>query len=388
MVLKIGSSELKDKTLDVFPGKIYSLKSGKETTFKQMIEGMAPARIVYVGETHDSLPMHRVQAKIIKALVDRGHDIAVGIEMFTPDSQEHLNKWSLGILSQEEFIQQVNWYINWNFNFGFYAEIFEVARSYGLPIYALNAPRKIISKIRMQGWKELSRKEKDLVPEPDLVHQEHRQLIRAIFEAMEMPYEMKGAGLDAVFEGLYRAQSAWDEVMAFNLLESLKKRKGKIVTLAGSGHFLYNLGINRRAFEQSQIPFQTVICVEVPQDEESVTVSRSLSDYIVGLKAEDKPAFPSIGLKFKAFSGLDSPVIERDPIDGVALDAGFKKGDVVLAVDGKKYPDINALRTYLAQFSWGDEVKFSLLRNAQEKEVVLHFNPPKKKKENETSDTK
>jgi uncharacterized iron-regulated protein len=305
------------------------------------------------------------------------------MEMFTPDSQKNLNKWSLGILSEEEFIQQARWYINWNFNFGFYKEIFEVARTHTIPIYALNAPRKIISKIRMQGWEALSQEEKMLVPEPDLSHEEHRELIHSIFEAMEMPPQMKGAGLEAVFGGLYRAQSAWDEVMAFNLLESLKRNQGKIVALAGSGHLLYNLGINRRAYEKSQIPYKTVICVEIPEEKESMVVSRSLSDYIIGLKAEDKPAFPSLGLKFKTFSGLDNLVIERSPIDGVALDKGFEKGDIVLAVDGKKYSDINALRTYLAQFSWEDEVTFSLLRNVQEIEIVLLFTLPEKKDEAE-----
>lgn len=383
LVLKIGPPELKDMTTEVFPGKIYSLKSGNEITFDQMIEEMAPTRIVYVGESHNSLPMHMIQAKIIQALVEQGHDVAVGMEMFTPDSQEPLNKWSLGILSQKEFIQQAEWYINWNFNFGFYAEIFDAAKFYGLPIYGLNAPRKIISKIRMQGWKALSQEEKSLVPEPDLAHQEHRQLIRTIFESMEMPHQMKGEGLDVVFEGLYRAQSAWDEVMAFNLLESLKKGKEKIVALAGSGHLLYNLGINRRTFAKSQLPFQTVVCVEVPEDKGSVDVSRSFSDYVVGLKEEDRPAFPSIGLKFKKFSDLDNPVIERDPLDGVALDSGFEKGDVVLAVDGEKYTDINVLRTYLARFSWGDEVKFSLLRSAQEKEIVLLFEQPEEGKKDE-----
>jgi S1-C subfamily serine protease len=66
------------------------------------------------------------------------------------------------------------------------------------------------------------------------------------------------------------------------------------------------------------------------------------------------------------------------PIIGVATSANFKKGDVLLSVDGKNFSDINELRIYLARFNWNDEVKFSLLRDAQEVEVLLKFQPPEK----------
>jgi S1-C subfamily serine protease len=55
----------------------------------------------------------------------------------------------------------------------------------------------------------------------------------------------------------------------------------------------------------------------------------------------------------------------------VAAGANFKKGDVLLSVDGKNFSDINELRIYLARFNWNDEVKFYLLRDAQEIEVLL-----------------
>jgi S1-C subfamily serine protease len=83
-------------------------------------------------------------------------------------------------------------------------------------------------------------------------------------------------------------------------------------------------------------------------------------------------------LRFKKFDRLDNLVIESKPIDGVSKNANFEKGDVVLSVDGKGYSDINELRVYLAGFSWDDEVKFCLLRNAQQLEVLLKFQPPEK----------
>jgi len=381
LLLKIGDKRLRDKTMDVSAGKIYSARAGSHIPFQKMIKEIKESEFIYVGETHNSLPMHDIQSRIIQALYEQDRNLSIGLEMFPVSFQEALNKWSMAILSQDEFIQESRWYVNWNFNFSFYEKIFNLAKNNKIPLYALNAPRAIIRKIRMKGWDKLSEDEKRIVPNPDVSHEEHRALIRTIFEAAELPHQMKGAGLDMVFEGLYRAQSAWDEVMAFNALQARERAGRKMVVLVGSGHLLYNLGINRRAYEKSRLPFKTVICVEVPEEKKSIKVARSLADYVWGISEEKMPAFPSIGLKFKKFDRLDNLVIESKPIDGVSKNANFEKGDVVLAVDGNSFFDINELRIYLAKFYWNDEVKFLLLRDAQQIEVLLKFKPPEKKEQ-------
>ncbi|UCE39801.1 MAG: ChaN family lipoprotein [Candidatus Aminicenantes bacterium] len=371
--LQIGDETLRTKTMAVSAGKIYAANTGESISFSEMIEEMAQSRLVYVGETHNSLPMHQIQAKIIQGLYEQDRDITVGLEMYPITQQEPLNKWSLGILSEEEFIREGQWYVNWNFHFGFYRDVFAVVKKNAVPLYALNVPRNVITKVRMRGWKALSEEEKEMVPELDLTHQDHRTLIRTVFESSDLPPQMKGKGLEMAFEGLYRAQTAWDETMAHHALSALHKEGGKIVVLAGSGHLLYNLGINLRAHKKSQMPFKTVVCVVIPQGEQSVKISCSLADYVWGIAEEGRPAYPSVGLRFKKFDGLDNLVIERDPIDGVAKGSDFKRGDVVLLVDGKKHRSINELRMYLAQFTWGDRVAFQLLRDAKEVEVILDF---------------
>jgi uncharacterized iron-regulated protein len=381
LLLKIGDKKLKDKTINVSAGKIYSAREGSHISFQKMIKEMKESEFIYVGETHNSLPMHDIQSKIIQALYEQDRNLSIGLEMFPVSFQEALNKWSMAILSQDEFIRESRWYVNWNFNFGFYEKIFNLAKNNKIPLYALNAPRSIIRKIRMKGWDKLSEDEKKAVPKPDVSHEEHRVLIRTIFESLELPHQMKAGDLDMVFEGLYRAQSAWDEVMAFNALQSRGREGRKMVVLVGSGHLLYNLGINRRAYEKNRLPLKTVICVVIPEGKKSIKVARSLADYVWGINEEKMPIFPSIGLSFKKFDRLDNLVIERKPIDGISKNANFEKGDVVLSVDGKSFYDINELRIYLAEFNWDDEVKFCLLRNAQQLEVLLKFQPPEKEEQ-------
>jgi len=347
--------------------------------FDKMIQAMRPSRFIYVGETHNSLPMHEIQFQIIRALYAQDRNLAIGLEMLPVTVQETLNRWTAGLLKKDEFIREVRWYVNWNFNYGFYEKILDFANEHRLPIYALNVPREIITKIRMQGWEALTESEKAYIPKaPDLTNKDHRALIRTIFESAEIPHQMKGAGLDMMFEGLYRAQSAWDEVMSANAVKGAGSEGRRLVVCAGSGHLIYNLGLNMRALEKSGLPGKTVIAVAIPEGQRTLTVARTYGDYVMGIAEEAKPAFPTIGLSFKKVDGLDNLFLESKPTDGAASRADCEKGDVILAVDGKPYDDINEVRIYLARFRCGDEVKFRLLRNGTVKEVSLKFDkcPP------------
>ncbi len=372
LTLKIGDPKLKDKTMEVGSGAILSGETGAAIDFERMIRDMMTSRIVHVGETHDSLPMHELQFQVIRALYARDKHLAVGLEMLPVTVQESLNKWTAGVLTKDEFVREIRWYVNWNFNFGYYEKIFDFAREHRLPIYALNIPREIITKIRMRGWDALSEEEKALLPgTPDVTNQDHRALIRAVFESSDIPQAMKGPGLDSVFEGLYRAQSTWDEVMGANAVRAAESEGRRVVVCVGSGHLLYNLGLNRRAFERSKMPFKTVIAVAIPSGKKSLTVSRAIGDYVFGLPEEAKPAFPSIGLSFKKIDGLENLVVDTKPMSGVAGRADFEKGDIVLSVDGRAYTDINEVRMTLARMKCGEEVKFKVLRAGQVKDVSL-----------------
>ncbi len=372
LLLKIGDPRLKDKTMDVGLGAILSGETGRAVAFDRMIQEMRPCRLVYVGETHNSLPMHEIQYQVIRALHAQDRHLAIGLEMLPVTVQEALNRWSAGELTKDEFLRAVGWYVNWNFNFGFYEKILDFAKEHRLPVYALNVPREIITKIRMRGWDALTDEEKSFIPKtPDLTNKDHRTLIRKIFESADIPHQMKGAGLDMMFEGLYRGQSAWDEVMSDNAVRGAGSEGRRVVVCAGSGHLLYDLGLNRRAFEKSGLAGKTVISVTVPAGSKSVRVSRTYGDYVFAIAEEAKPAFPTIGLAFKKVENLTNLVVESKPTEGAASRADFEKGDVVLSVDGKSYDDINELRMELAKLRCGGEVKFKVLRAGQAREVSL-----------------
>ncbi|MGD9345628.1 MAG: ChaN family lipoprotein, partial [Candidatus Aminicenantes bacterium] len=150
--LNIGLPELKDKILSVSPDRLYDMSSGQTIEFPRMIDHMISSRFIYIGETHNSLPMHDIQLEIVRALYEKDRRIAIGLEMVPVSLQHVLNKWSLGILTEDELVQHASWYETWNFNFKFYEKIFAFAKLNRIPLYGLNIPKGIITKIRMQGW--------------------------------------------------------------------------------------------------------------------------------------------------------------------------------------------------------------------------------------------
>jgi uncharacterized iron-regulated protein len=372
LTLKIGDPKLKDKVLEVAPGAVHSARSGGAVAFDRMIQEMMGSRLVHVGETHDAMAMHEIQFQIVRALYAKDRHLAIAMEMVPVTLQETLNKWTAGILTKEEFLREIRWYVTWNFNFGYYEKVFDFAREHRLPVYALNAPREVISKIRMRGWDALTDEEKAFFPaQPDVSHQDHRTLIRTVFESADIPEAMKGPGLDKMFEGLYRSQSAWDEVMGWNAVKAAQAEGRRVVVLAGSGHLLFNLGLNRRAYERSKLPFKTVVAVEVPEGSKALTVSRSIADYVFGLAEAKEKAFPNAGLGLKKVEGLENLVVDPKPTEGVAGRSGFEKGDIILSVDGRAYTDIKEVRMTLAKLACGEEAKFKVLRAGAVKDITF-----------------
>ncbi|MCP2619660.1 ChaN family lipoprotein [Candidatus Aminicenantes bacterium AC-334-K16] len=395
--LKIGQpAELRGREITIEPGKVYNLRTGQECSWEEMLADLSGVKFIYIGETHTSFPMHRLQARIIQSLVERGCPVSVGVEMLPVTIQEKLTRWQLGILAEEEFLREARWYINWSYNFGYYRPIFKLIKDYHLPLYGLNVPREWITRLRMKGRDSLSEEQKKYIPPLDLTNKEHRLLIRTMFESSGFSHMMKGQSLDKAFERYYRAQVAWDMTMAYNAWQVLQKeeirrqcslagrglggeaqteaaRAGKLVILAGSGHLLYNLGINGHLGQRDPRPGRTIISLEIPKKEGKVKIFRTVADYVIGLQEEEQLAFPTIGLSLKRVDGLANLVVSRNPITGVAKKAGVKKGDVILAVDGRCFQDKNELYLYLSQKQYGEEGQLTILRDGERKTITLKF---------------
>lgn len=201
----------------------------KQVKARELVEEIRKADIVFVGEVHDSRLHHRAQLELIKALKDSGQDVAVGLEMFRTESQEALDRWTSGEIGEEEFraVYRKNWGMPW----ALYGDILTYARENNVPLVALNVPRKLLRQVFSEGFKSLTPEQLAELP-PGIeckVDETYEAFIR---EAMEK-HDME----ESTFIKFCEAQMLWDNAMAHNAVEYLKKSPGrKLVVLAGGGH--------------------------------------------------------------------------------------------------------------------------------------------------------
>jgi uncharacterized iron-regulated protein len=267
--LSIGRSG----TVRVAPGEIVRTFDGSTASLADFAAAADGHRFVYLGESHDRLAHHEMQAAAIEALVRRGRDVVVGFEMFTRPNQSALNPWTLGWWSEAEFLEKADWKGQWGFDFALYRPIFEAVKRHRLPMAALNVPRDWVRRVGRGGTGALTEDERLQVPEVDVSNRDHR----AVFNALMGGHPPTGAQ----GENIYAAQVLWDVAMADSALKYLASRptsaRTVMVVLAGSGHVMYGQGINYRIWKRTG---ETGLTMVMAESAEPIRVARGLADFV------------------------------------------------------------------------------------------------------------
>ncbi|HML56455.1 MAG TPA: ChaN family lipoprotein [Solidesulfovibrio magneticus] len=125
---------------------------------------VAGADYLLLGEEHPNPCDHQAQAAVIRRLAAAGVLPAIGLEMVPADYQGVLDAFNAGTITLAELPAKLDWKTTWGFDFELYAPIFEAAREYKLPIYALNAPKGLARKVGRQGLDALTPAERASLP--------------------------------------------------------------------------------------------------------------------------------------------------------------------------------------------------------------------------------
>jgi uncharacterized iron-regulated protein len=268
-LLPIGASG----TVQVAPGQIVQTRTGRVVEPSAVAATAEGTRWIYLGESHDVRAHRAMMASILDELVSRGRDVAVGLEMFTRPKQDSLDPWTLGRWSVEEFVERSDWKGQWGFDFDLYRPLFDAVRRHRLPMVALNVPREWVRTVGREGLQGLSPEQRaDLPADIHLGNAQHRQ----VFEALMGGHPMTGAR----GENIYAAQVVWDEGMADSALRYVRNRSSlrlAFVVVAGSGHVMYDQGINYRIQRRIHEGGISVVMIESPTP---VTVSRGIADFV------------------------------------------------------------------------------------------------------------
>lgn len=235
--------------------------TGEALTIEQVADRAQESRFVLIGEHHDSLEAHKMQAEVIATLAERGVTVVVGMEMFSRDFQTRLMELPAGVLPDEEFIERSGWAEAWGMDFSLYKPIFDVVQEHDMPIAALNIPRTWVRTISREGSDKLSPRQRLWVPHNEITHAGHREL----FESLMGGHPVTGTS----GEQILAAQVAWDVGMAKSAVDFMRDfdDDAVMVIIAGNGHVMYDVGINLRLRELGEDSLLTIsyLPVSAPQ---------------------------------------------------------------------------------------------------------------------------
>ncbi len=359
----------------VGPEEILRLPEGDSTTFAQLLDDLNKTRIIFVGESHDQIEHHQIQARMIQALIATGQDVVIGMEMFERTQQPVLDRWSQGLLTEEEFLKEAQWETTWSMDYELYKGILDMAKSHHLKVLGLNVPRDFVRKLAKIGMKKLSSEEKKRLPEMDLTDQQHRAYIASI-------YKGHGKGSAKDFENFYEAQCLWDEGMAESLFEFLKssEAEGKtLLVLAGSGHVVFDFGIPKRLYRRTALPSKTIVLKtwtkKLDTDLTFTGTSSPLADFLWITKPNPpEKKQPRIGVILKQQQEDQKGLwIERVLPGSPAEKAGLLPGDQFISVEGSEVTNVKDIHKALEQKGWGKEITFTIVRQGMKKEISVNL---------------
>jgi uncharacterized iron-regulated protein len=255
---------------------VYDAREKRTLTFGELTDRLLTADIVCVGETHDSVPHHRVQLRIIESLYACDDRLGVGMEMFQRPFQKEIDRYFQGGVGEDDFLKASEYKQRWGFAWPLYRPIVDFCRRNGVPLAALNAPKELTSRISKAGYAGLTDDEKKQLGPIDFQVKAHRDYW---YDKLAAMHGNKSATAEQK-ERSYQVMTVWDDYMAASAA-AFQQERGlrRLVVLAGSGHVERGFGIANRAAKRTGGKAVTVR-VEVGGDLEKIKKDPA-ADYVV-----------------------------------------------------------------------------------------------------------
>jgi uncharacterized iron-regulated protein len=369
--------------------KIVHLPTGRDFTEDELIDFLGKFRVVYVGESHDSVDDHAVQLKILKRLEERFPGrIALGMEMLRTNTQEAADKWVSGEMPEKEFLRV--WEASWG-NWPYYAEIVRYAREAKIPLLALNRPKMMPA--HAMGGEAASQSAEQAPPpppeppaEPEIDYEDpyYKAYIDAFFVG-------HGEGKPEVAQKFMKGQLLWDETMAETAAVYLNRPENagkKLVVFAGGNHVRYGFGMPRRLFRRLPEPYVSVEpwVVKFPEEKRDKMMTEvhipdlplRLADFAwtVGYTdLEGKLVRLGVGIEPAKPEGVTvKSVLPKSS----AASAGIEPNDIIVSIDGVAVKEMYDLTYEISTKTVGQKGTVTVLRGDEKKDLPIVYDVPPK----------
>ncbi|HYD94721.1 MAG TPA: ChaN family lipoprotein [Noviherbaspirillum sp.] len=216
-------------------GKIWDVAAGRFVEPSAVVERALAARFVLLGEIHDNVEQHRIQARLLEAIVQGGKRPALVMEQYDVEQQDQLNGALQGGSTQGDKLRVLSDLMRKGWDWPLYAPLVTVAVQQKLPLIAANMPREALRKVAREGYGVLgSGAEARLAIERVWSPERQQQL------AQEIAFGHCGKVPDHMLEAIAKSQRARDAVMA-DMLLLVRKTGG--VAIIGRNHARLDMGV-------------------------------------------------------------------------------------------------------------------------------------------------
>ncbi|MFT7542132.1 MAG: putative iron-regulated protein [Gammaproteobacteria bacterium] len=213
--------------------------TGDVLSFDQMLERLAQADVVFLGETHLDETTHRFEDAVLAGLVaKRDGEVVLSMEMFERDTQGSLDDYLAGRIGEAEFLASSRPWSNYQTG---YRPMIERAKREGLAVIAANFPAPLRRRFAMEGEEvlgTLSPEERAILPAEFLPNRP--QYWRRVDNAVRGHLAMMGGPKDPGDPRIFAGQSLWDNAMGDACAQALIDHPGKqVVHVNGGFHTKY-----------------------------------------------------------------------------------------------------------------------------------------------------
>jgi uncharacterized iron-regulated protein len=251
--------------------------TGQTVEWEALLEALAEADVVFLGEQHTDETSHRVQLAIYEELLARRQQrVVLALEMFQRDTQDALNAYLAGEIDEQTWLGQARPWTNYATA---YRPLVETARRAGVPVMAANFPRPMLMRIAREGVEVLQ----DLTDEqrqhvPDRLLPQRDAYWRRVDNAMR-----GHAGAMRSGDRLHSTQSLWDNSMADTAARALDQHPDhRVLFINGDYHSAYGDGaVHLLRQRKPQIAITTVSLVPVANPSVADWEGLPVADFVV-----------------------------------------------------------------------------------------------------------
>jgi uncharacterized iron-regulated protein len=218
-------------------GRVWDGRAGAFSDEAALAAAVAAADFVLLGEVHDNVDHHLLQARLVRAALDAGRRPALAFEMLTADQQPQVDaSLARAPRDPDALAAAVGWKESHWPDFAEYRPIFAAGLEAGLPVVAANLPRPAVKAIVTKGAEGLDEALRARLARDEPVPAEVMEALRG---------EMRGSHCnelpEPMIDPLVLAQRARDAQMALRMAAAGAERGAILVT--GNGHVRTDRGV-------------------------------------------------------------------------------------------------------------------------------------------------